>query len=341
MAKDHFVPRLIIKRFTDSNEEIVFYSKKNNSVSKPIPYYNQLQVGNFYSKKSLLELKKIFDYISINPLFKDMGESLEKNLDLNVEYPIGVILNRIIEPLIKGDRIHLLPEETAFIKEYIAIQHLRTVRFKEIAKEVHKVGLKLPPNAKELIKNIESSRIINPAELVKEKAPHLNSKARREKVKELKKLLENPNFLNKIRESEKINSVIDDEIKRTEDELEKIRNNPDKHSSEIIDMGLRNSFFKRCEIENKKLSFILNNAPIPFVLSDTGIVIMCWDYGDKQELRIYLPIHPRVLIELSPEVEHIFLADENYVKEFNQISRDDSLLNTYSSSAEALKLLIK
>src|SRR3989344_6051868 len=294
MAKNHFVPRLIIKRFSDSNEKILFYSKKNNSISKPVPYYNQLQDGNFYSKKSLSELKKDFDHITINPL----------------------------------------------VKEYITIQHLRNVRFKEIGKEVHKVGLKLPPNIREIVKNIENSREINPVEWVKNKFSHLNSKARRAKVKELKKLLENPDFLKRIRESVEINSVLDEEIKKVEEKLERIRNSPDKHSSEIIDSSLGDKFLKKRGLDKNNIRFVLNNTSIPFVLTDTGLVVMCWDYGDKQELRVYLPIHPKILIELSPE-ENLFIADEDYVKEFNKISKDESLLNVYSNSAEALKLLVR
>jgi len=340
MAKNHFVPRLIIKRFSDSNEKILFYSKKNNSISKPVPYYNQLQDGNFYSKKSLSELKKDFDHITINPLFKDVEEPLEKNLDINVESPMGVILNRIIEPLLNGKEVNLSTDETTFVKEYITIQHLRNVRFKEIGKEVHKVGLKLPPNIREIVKNIENSREINPVEWVKNKFSHLNSKARRAKVKELKKLLENPDFLKRIRESVEINSVLDEEIKKVEEKLERIRNSPDKHSSEIIDSSLGDKFLKKRGLDKNNIRFVLNNTSIPFVLTDTGLVVMCWDYGDKQELRVYLPIHPKILIELSPE-ENLFIADEDYVKEFNKISKDESLLNVYSNSAEALKLLVR
>lgn len=340
MAKNHFVPRLIIKKFSDSDGKILFYSKKNNYVSKPVPHYEQLQEGNFYSKKSLSSLKKDFDHITINPLFKDLEKTLEENLSINLESPMGTILNKVIQPILDGKNIILLPEEIDFIKDYITIQHIRNVRFKEIGKEIHKVGLKLPQNIRGIVKNTENNREINPVEFVNNKFSHLNSKARRAKVKELKKLLENPDFLKRIRESEEMNLTLDEEIKKSEDKLERIRNSPDKHSSEIIDGSLGDKFLKKRGLDKNNIRFVLNNTSIPFVLTDTGLVIVRWDYDGKQALRIYLPIHPKILIELSPE-ESLFIADEDYVKEFNKISRDESLLNVYSNSEEALKSLIE
>ena len=125
-----------------------------------------------------------------------------------------------------------------------------------------------------------------------------------------------------------------------EKKFEFFRNSPDKHSSEVIDCSLTDRFLKSRGLDKNHLRFVLNNTSIPFVLTDTGMIIMCWDYGDRQELRVYLPIHPKILIELCPE-ESLFIADEDYVKEFNQISKSESLLNTYSNSEEALKLLVK
>ncbi len=340
MAKHHFVPRLIIKSFSDSDEKISFYSKKNNSVSKPIPYYNQLQEGNFYSKKSLFELKETFDYITINPLFKDLEKTLEENLSRYIELPMGAILSKIVPPILNEEYPILLPEETDFIKEYITIQHIRNARFKMIGNEIHTVYLKLPPNIGDIVKKIENNRQINPVELINNKFSYLNSKGRRAKVKELKKLLENPDFLKRIRESAEINSALDEEIKKVEEKLERIRNSPDKHSSEVIDSSLGDNFLKKRGLDKNNIRFVLNNTSIPFVLTDTGLVIMCLDYGDKKELRIYLPIHPKILIELSPE-KSLFLSDEEYVKEFNKISKDESVMNVYSNSAEALKLLIE
>ena len=84
----------------------------------------------------------------------------------------------------------------------------------------------------------------------------------------------------------------------------------------------------------------MNHTATPFVLTDTGIVIMYWDYGDRKEIRVYLPIHPKILIELCPE-EEVFVADEEYVREFNRISKDNALLNVYSNSEDALKSLSK
>lgn len=338
MAKHHFVPRLIIKRFADASEKIIFYSKKNNSVSKPIPHYDQLQEGNFYSKKSLSELKKDFDHITINPLFKDLEKTLEENLSIHIESPMGGILERIIQQILDGEIVKLSQAESDFIKRYIEIQHVRTVKFKEIGKEVHKVSLNVPDNIGKLIMNQENKREPDIKKIVKERSKGMDSEARRKIALWKLKLKKNPNLLNDMRNSDSIRNVLETEITKMEKKFEFFRNSPDKHSSEVIDSSLTDRFLKSRGLDKNHLRFVLNNTSIPFVLTDTGMIIMCWDYGDRQELRVYLPIHPKILIELCSE-EGLFTADEEYVKEFNQISKSESLLNVYSDSEEALKLL--
>ncbi|MEK6862305.1 MAG: DUF4238 domain-containing protein [Nanoarchaeota archaeon] len=340
MAKHHFIPRLIIKRFADPSGKILYYSKKNNSVSKPIPHYDQLQEGNFYSKKLLSALKKDFDHIIINPLFKDVEKPLEKNLDINVESPMGAILERIIQPVLDGKSVKLSQAESDFIKKYIEIQHVRTVKFKEIGKEVHKVSLNVPDDIGKIIMNQEHKREPDIKKIIKERSKGMDSEARRKMAMWKLKLKKNPNLLNDIRNSDSIRNVLETEINKMEEKFEFFRNSPDKHSSEVIDSSLTDRFLKSRGLDKNHLRFVLNNTLIPFVLTDTGMIIMCWDYGDRQELRVYLPIHPKILIELCPE-ESLFIADEDYVKEFNQISKSESLLNTYSNSEEALKLLVK
>jgi hypothetical protein len=305
MTKHHSLPRFITKNFIGADEKIYYYSKKGNNISERVPYYNQLQDNNFYSNKTLTELGTIFNHIIINPLFKDIDKPLEKNFDINLEQPLSRILKRIIEPLINGERIMLTNEETLFIKEYLVIQHLRTSQFKKISKEVRDKILKLPPNVREIVMEIENKRAIDPKEFVKKRFFYLNSKQRREKVKQLKKLLEKPDFLAGIRSSQSTANVLEDEIKKAEENFERIRMNPDKHSSEIIDIKMRNSLFRKCDLDNKRISFVLNETSIPFVLADTGLVLMGLDYiiDDnliKSEIRVYLPIHPKILIELSP-----------------------------------------
>jgi hypothetical protein len=341
MAKHHFVPRLIIRRFADLSGKILFYSKKNNSVSKPIPYDDQLQEGNFYSKKSLSELEKDFDHIKINSLFKDPDKTLEENLSINVESPMGTILERTIQPVLNGKIVKFSQTESDFIKRYIEIQYVRTVKFKEIGKEVHKVFFSVPDDIDKLIMNQEHKREPDIKKIIRGRSPQLNHKARRKLEMEWRrKLKKNPNLLKDIRNSDSVRNVLETEINKMEEKFEFFRNSPDKHSSEVIDSNLTDRFLKSRGLDKNHLRFVLNNTPIPFVLTDTGMIIMCWDSGDRQELRVYLPIHPKILIELSPE-EGLFRADEEYVKEFNHISKSESLLNVYSNSEEALKLLIE
>lgn len=340
MAKHHFVPRLVIRRFADQNGNILDYSKKDNIISSPISHYEELQEENFHSKKRLSELKTTFEHITINPLFKNLERTLEENLANNVESPMGEILAKIIPQILNGKEVSLSEKQSDFIKKYIEIQHVRTVKFKEIGKEVHKISLKLPNNVDELIMNQEHKREPDIKKIILERNPQLNSKARRKlEMNWRRKLKKNPELLVQIRNSSSIRSSLEKEINEMENKLEFIRNHPDKHSSEIIDSSLTDRFLKGRGLDKDNLRFVINNTYIPFVLTDTGIIIMCWDYGNRQELRVYLPIHPKILIELCPEKEQ-FIADEEYVKKFNEISRDEALLNVYSASENALNMLI-
>ena len=81
---------------------------------------------------------------------------------------------------------------------------------------------------------------------------------------------------------------------------------------------------------------MINNTGVPFTLPDTGIMIICWDYGIKHELHLYLPIHPQILIEFSQDSEKIKLVDEKFVREINKLSEDESLINVYSLDPKSL-----
>lgn len=343
MTKDHFVPRLIIRRFTNRNGKIHFYNKKNNSVSPEIPHYTQLQERNFYSKKPLSKLKGIFPHISLNPIFTETSLNLEKNLDICLEKRLGKILSKILQPLLEKKKVVLTKEEEEFIKEYMAIQNLRTTAFKEMAKKIHNQILKLPENIEEIIMDVENKRKVNFKKIVKDKFPNLNAKARRLKVQEYEKKLKkqlkkDPEFIKRVRESEKMKKFLNKEIKRVEEKFERIRLHPDKHSSEILDVKLRNSFFKKC-VNGKNLVFILNKTRIPFVLSDTGLVLMADDPSGKLNLEVFLPVHPNLIIGISESMAKYSIVDENFVKQFNQISKNESLINVYSNLASALNLL--
>jgi len=341
MGKDHYLPRLIIRNFTDSSGKIYFFSKKDKKIYGPFNHYNQLQENNFYSKKPINELKEIFSHIEFNPIFQDKNINLDKNIELYLERPIGRIFSDIIKKLLNGNLPRVSDEDFNLIKEYFVIQHLRTPMQKRISREVHDKTLKLPSNIKELIMEQEHQREIDPKEYVNRNFSHLNSKQRRAKISEFKKLLkkrlkQDPDFVKNIRNSQKTEEILKEEIKKSEEELERIRTHPDKHSSEILDFKLRGSFSKRIDLDNRNIKFLVNNTKIPFTLSDTGIMIICWDYGVKQELHLYLPIHSQILIEFSKDSEKIELVDETFVREINKLSENDSLINVYSSDPQSL-----
>jgi hypothetical protein len=344
MTKDHYLPRLIIRNFTDPSGKIYFYNKKTKKVYGPYNHYNQLQEKNFYSKKPIIELKNIFSHIEINPIFQREDLNLDKNIELFVESPTGAILSKIIKEILNKYAPIVSNEESELIKKYFVVQHLRTPAFKRVSDEVRKQPLIFPSNIKKLIIDIEHNRSVDFKELVKKKFPNLNSKQRRAKVRELekslkKRLKQDPNFIKNIRNSQEIEDFLDEEIKKVEEEIEKIRTHPDKHSSEILDRKMNDKFFKKYNFDKRKIKFIINKTNIPFVLSDNGIVTICWDYGSKQELHFYLPIHSRILIEFSEDLEANENVNEEFVKEFNQISLNESLINIYSYSKEVLELL--
>lgn len=337
MSKDHYLPRLIIRNFTDSSGKIYFFSKKDKKIYGPFNHYNQLQENNFYSKKPINELKEMFSHIEFNPIFQDKNLNLDKNIELYLERPIGELFSNIIKELLNGNLPKVSDEDFNLIKEYFVIQHLRTPMQKRISREVHDKTLKLPSNIKEIIMENEHNREIDPREFVNKYFSHLNHKQRREKLKLFnKKLKKNPNFIKDIRNSKKTEEILEEEIKKSEEELERIRTHPDKHSSEILDFKLRDSFSKRIDLDNRNIKFLVNNTEIPFILSDTGIIIICWDYRVKQELHLYLPIHPQILIEFSQDSEKIKLVDEKFVREINELSENDSLINVYSSDPKSL-----
>ena len=341
MGKNHYLPRLIIRNFTDSQEKIYFFSKKDKKIYGPFDHYNQLQEDNFYSKKSIKELKNTFPHIKINPIFKDGNLSLDKNIELYLESPMGHILSRIIKELLNGKLPQISKEEYELIKEFFIIQHLRTPMQKRISREVHDKTLRLPSNIKEIIMEGEHRREINPKEYVNKNFPHLNSKQRRAKVNEFIKLLEKrlkqePDFIKNIRNSQRTEEILNEEIKKSEEDLERIRTHPDKHSSEILDANLRDSFSKRIDLDNRNIKFLINKTGTPFTLSDTGIMIIYWDYNFKHELHLYLPIHSKILIEFSQDLERTRVVDENFVEEINKLSKEASLINVYSPSAGAL-----
>ncbi len=348
MVKDHYLPRLIIRNFTDSSGRIYLFSKKDKKIYGPCDHYNQLQKNDFYSKKTISELEEIFPHIKINPIFQDKNLNLDKNIELYLERPIGKIFSNIIEEILKGNFPKVSDENFNLIKEYFIIQHLRTPMQKGISIKVHDKTLKLPSNIKEIIMEQEYQREIDPKNYVNKNFSHLNSKQRRAKVNEFRKLLkkrlkQDPNFIKNIRNSKKIEEILNEEVKKSEEELERIRTHPDKHSSEILDFNLRNIFSKRVDVnlKDRNIKFLINNTEIPFTLSDTGTMMIYWNYGIKKELHLYLPIHSKILIEFSQDSEKMKLVDEDFVKEINNLSEDDSLINVYSSDLEALKLLTK
>ncbi len=339
MTRDHFVPRFIIRNFIDSNGNIRFYNKKTRVVSKEVHHYNQLQKWDFYSKKSLSELKNLFPDIRINPIFNsNLNDKLEDALNYCLENPMSAIVTKIIEKFNKGAEITLSEKEKILVKEYIIIQHLRTLKFKMVSK-VFNERFSMPLRVKDQIIEKENNRQIDIKAIIKRRSSHLNHKGRRElEMKWRKKLKKNPNLVNKIRQ-QLFDELLDGMVKKAEEDIKEILIHPERHSAMIINKKQRDSFFKKVKIDKKDIKIVANLTKTPFALGDTGIVIMADDPEGKTNLEIFLPIHPKIVIGLSKNLPKNTLIDDNFVANFNRISKEDSYKNVYSTSEMTLNNL--
>lgn len=340
MTKDHFVPRFIIRNFMDSNENIRFYNKETGLVSSEVNHYTQLQKWNFHSKKPLTELKKLFPDIEINPIFNNnTNEDLETALNHCLENPMSLIVTQVVQKFNNREGIILTPEENNFIKEYMAIQHLRTLKFKMVSKKFNE-KFSLPSGFKERLIEIENNREIDIKSIIKKHNPTLNQKARRElEIKWRKKLDKNPRLIEELRQMF-FNKSLDKMVKNAEEEIKEILINPERHSALIINKKQRDSFFRISHLDKKDVKIIINLTKTPFVLGDTGMIFMADDPEGKNNLEIFLPIHPNLLIGLSENLPKNVVIDDTFVANFNRIAKEDSYKNVYSASEMALNTLI-
>lgn len=337
MSKDHFVPRLIIRNFSDSNENIRYYNKEKREISPEINHYTQLQKENFHSKKTLSELKKLFKHITINDIFNSaLDKNLETALSECLESPMGAIISKIIKKFENKEAIILSGNEIKFVKEYVSIQHIRTLKFKMISKKFNE-KFSIPSDFGEQVISIENDREPDIKAIIMKHNPTFNRNQRRVLELKWRKILKkNPNYLDEIRQKI-FDESLDEIVKKAEEDIKEILNHLDRHSSEIINKKQRDSFFKRCEIDKKDVKIIINLTKTPFVLGDTGIVIMAENPEATKNLEVFLPIHPNLLIGLSESLPKNALIDDFFVENFNRISKEDSYKNIYSSSLETLE----
>lgn len=340
MTRDHFIPRFIIRNFMDSNERIRFYNKESNTISKEVYHYNQLQKWNFHSKKSLNELKALFPDIIIDLIFKDLTKDVEKSLADDLELPMSEIVKRIIDKFNKREETLLSPEEENFIKKYIAIQHIRTIKFRELSKAFN-ARFNFNSVLKEKVIENENKREIDIKSIIKAKNPNSNRRYRRQiEINWKNKLKKNPGLIDEIRQN-LFDESLDEMVKKAEDEIKKIIEHPERHSAKIVSQKDMESFFRRAKIDqNKGVKIIGNDTKTPFVLGDTGMVIMADDPEGKINREVFLTIHPHIVLGLSDNLPRTSLIDDNFVSNFNRIAKEDSYKNVYSSSEDVLKTLV-
>ena len=60
---------------------------------------------------------------------------------------------------------------------------------------------------------------------------------------------------------------------------------------------------------------------------------------EKNNLEVFLPIHPNILIGLSENLPKNAIIDDNFVANFNRIAKEDSYKNVYSASEITLNTL--
>ena len=96
--KQHYVPKCLLKNFSDSKQNIhIFRLEKNNIISKPVPYGSQCKNDYMYGKDVFWE-NKLNDY--------------------------ETIVSPIIDKIIHCKFISV--EEESIIKNFVLFQHLRT-----------------------------------------------------------------------------------------------------------------------------------------------------------------------------------------------------------------------
>ena len=157
-------------------------------------------------------------------------------------------------------------------------------------------------------------------------------------MKWIKKLKKNPHLIKEIRQ-QLFDELLDEMVKNAEADIKEIITHPERHSAMIINKKQRDSFFVRAGIDKKEVKIIANLTKTPFVLGDTGMVIMADDPAGKNNLEIFLPIHPNITIGLSETLPKNALIDDNFVANFNRIAKEDSYKNVYSISEATLNTL--
>ncbi len=308
-VKNHFIPNFIINNFSfvEKNEgkdvwRISFLMKPCNLIQKNILSKTQCQKRYFYSKKHISVLLKEFKHIKLNPIFNNINNTLEENLDIYLENKFA----RIYSNFKMTNNVIELNLENEFIKEYFVIQYLRAEKFKDF------------------LKNNPFHPNINYEQTLKENILK-TTKMPSSKVKKLLKTNKYKKLLSKHAKNCKVN-------------VNKYADAEDRHTLEILSAKNRESIFMDYELKKKNMTILLNKTDTPFVLSDWGILIMkSKNSENKNDYEFFLSISPTTSILFSKNINLVEKISEDYVNSINQMLFDESKKIIYSSDITYLK----
>lgn len=301
---NHIVPKFILKNFRnlEGKHNIYYYDKqegviKSKNITKQDDNFN---IKNFYSKLSLKELLEKFPNFTLNPIFKDIDKTLEENIGKYVETPFSDIVEKILKDWENRKQIHLSDKELQLIKDYSAIQHIRTKKF------LHDTNLLLDLEdfdertyRQELIKSYESvsGKKMNPRD------PRINIQAMKAKK-----------------------------------EVLKYYKDIDSHSAQIISLGNHESYYDIANLNNKKIKIFTNlEKNKPFLIPDSGVIELGTEEGeDLKVTNIYLPLSPEILISLQDDEDEI--CNINHINK-ESLNDEISLRIIFSNNKDYLKEL--
>ncbi len=315
-TKNHFVPAFIIRNFSDSDQDAILrislLHKATNKVIKNIPAVDQCQKRNLYYKDSLKNILKKFSHITLNPIFEDDSEDLETSLSRFIENPFSSFCRMLLE---KKNPARFLLKNEQFIREYIIIQFLRCNRFKD---SISKMKVEIPQ--KQFIELLKQEVIKNSI-LSEEQVLHMLS-------------------------TEKYASLLQKYVTEIKNKIDDFQDHDGRHTAEVISKGTRDSFFNKYGLQQATIKLIINTTPIPFVLSDAGVLtvehVKVYPSGIVQkDMEFYLPISPKIMIMFSKGEDLPTTISKEQIQEINRISYKECLNTIYSSDSEYLKSLAK
>jgi hypothetical protein len=297
---NHIIPNYILTHFHKANTNSFFYLDKLRKViglKNTRKRSHLFNLKDFYSKEPLSKLKILNPHIIVNPIFKLNEKPLEINLERGIESPFKKVIDKICA---KPKEVMLDLTEQEICKEFLAIQYVRTQKYKEDCKFLSQF-LQVPPLA-------EIARLL---------------------VIEIRR--NSPSSKLNARSNEVIRAAV-----RIQTRVKTYWENPNTHSSEIIDKRKRDSFFQILDLNSKLVSILVNTSDIPFVLPDSGVIVFRPNPSVKY-IEAVLPITPSLALLFSDKKQTWSIISVDEIIEINRLSYEESFTAIFSNNEAYLK----